>query len=89
MIGRKDIRHNLTILRWRHLCSIPIYLPFSVLFIGIKIDIIHGITEVHLSCVVAPGPEDQIASLLVKWIVRDVDLADSFEDSTRFPMYAP
>ena len=37
---------------------------------------------------VTPSTEDELASLFVEWVVRDVDFTHGFEHTTRLPVYS-
>ena len=64
------------------------HLPFPIHLVRVKVYRRHILRQVHLRGVVTPCTEHQVAALLVKWVVRDVDLAHGFEDTTWLPVYA-
>ena len=45
--------------------------------------------EVHFGGVVAPSSELEVAVLFVEGVVRDVNLTNSLEHSSRLPMHTP
>ena len=63
-------------------------LPLPVGLVAVHVDDVAGAAQVHLGGVVAPRPEHQCTSLLVKRVVRDVDLTHRLEHAARLPVDA-
>ena len=51
------------------------------------VDLIDPAGQVHLAGVVGPGPELQVAALIIEGEVGDVDVADCLEDTARLPVH--
>ena len=54
--------------------------------VGVEVDVVNCVGEVHLCSVVAPRSEREFAGLVVERVVRDINLTHRLEHTARLPV---